>query len=334
MTQGNAVIRAAAVAPILRWARENGLNSEPFLTAAHLDCFPVDDPLAVIPLRAAISLLTGLSRAAGPDTPYRIINGRGFYELGLLGSIALGGNTPREVLRRTAAAMPFHCSHEFVTARDGDRGQIVNYGVQLNLPDRESAHYLHQYCCALVQMICVLTGCDRPHFARVEMVAHPEHGFSHLRPYLMSKVSEGTVLKMVIPDQIADHALTERPDEGFPNMGLVQLESLKSGGTDTGAIAFLVESMMQREKPSIHRIASAVGTSRRSLQRGLSMEGTSFSAVVDEVRKRIACSALSRGDPPLSELAARLGYADQATLTRAVRRWTGRTPSAVAKGAN
>lgn len=333
MTQGIAIIRAASMAPVLRWMEEHGVDTEAYLRAVHLDCFPVEDPLAVIPLRAAISLLVDVSRATGPDTPYRIISGRGFYELGLMGSIALGGDTPRDVLQRAVTAMPVHCSHEFLILEQGDRGLAVSYGIQLNLPDQESVHYLHQYFCALIQMVCAMTGLDGPHFSRVRIAAHPDYGFSHLQPYLGNRVSEGSIVEIVIPDEIADHPLDQKQDELISDLDQAEPGSLRTDGIVSGAVGFLVESMMQTTKPSIDCVADAAGISRRSLQRRLSAEGKSFSAIVEEVRKRVALSALLNGDVALGELSSRLGYADQATLSRAVRRWTGRPPSAVARHA-
>lgn len=333
MSRGIAIIRAGSIAPILRWMEEHDLDTKALLTAARLNCFPVEDPLTVIPLRAAIALLVEVSRTGEPDTPFRIVNGRGFYELGLMGSIALGGETPRDVLQRAVTAMPVHCSHEFLIVEPGDRGLAVSYGIQLNLRDQESVHYLHQYFCALIQMVCAMTGLDGPHFSRVRIAAHPDHGFSHLQPHMGNQVSEGSIAEMVIPDEIADHPLIQKQDELISDLSQAVPGSLRTDGAVAGAVGLLVEGMMQTTKPSIDRVADAAGIGRRSLQRRLSAEGTNFSAIVEEVRKRVTVSALSNGCVSLRELTSQVGYADQATLSRAVRRWTGRPPSAVARDA-
>jgi AraC-like DNA-binding protein len=65
----------------------------------------------------------------------------------------------------------------------------------------------------------------------------------------------------------------------------------------------------------------------RTLQRQLAAEGTTFEQILDTVRRNTARKLLSGSDLPLAEVASLVGLADQATLTRAVRRWFGDTPS-------
>lgn len=81
--------------------------------------------------------------------------------------------------------------------------------------------------------------------------------------------------------------------------------------------------------PTLGSIASDLGMRPRTLQRHLEMEGSSFSAILDELRKREATQTLKFGSEDLKALAAKLGYRQQSTLTRAMLRWTGMTPSAI-----
>ncbi|MDX5565554.1 helix-turn-helix transcriptional regulator [Streptomyces sp. ID05-04B] len=71
----------------------------------------------------------------------------------------------------------------------------------------------------------------------------------------------------------------------------------------------------------------------RTLQRRLAREGTSFQAILDEVRKNAAHRLLTGTDMPFSQVASMVELAGQAALTRAVRRWFGRTPSQVRREA-
>lgn len=74
------------------------------------------------------------------------------------------------------------------------------------------------------------------------------------------------------------------------------------------------------------RIARLLGMSVRTLQRRLSSGGRSWSDVVEAFRRDEAARLLP-GTTPLVEVAARLGYRDQSSFTRAFRRWTGQTPA-------
>ncbi|MCF6435906.1 AraC family transcriptional regulator [Pseudoalteromonas sp. MMG022] len=76
---------------------------------------------------------------------------------------------------------------------------------------------------------------------------------------------------------------------------------------------------------SVSQLAHMTGTSARTLQRHLRLHGLSFSKLVEQERKRrftLFCEVLNK--QALSEL---LGYAEQASLNRAVRRWYGQSPS-------
>lgn len=73
--------------------------------------------------------------------------------------------------------------------------------------------------------------------------------------------------------------------------------------------------------------APALGMSRRSLQRKLASGGTTLSRVVDEVRRDRAEQLVDQGLLTLAEVAARVGFAEPASFTRAWRRWFRERPS-------
>jgi AraC-like DNA-binding protein len=64
----------------------------------------------------------------------------------------------------------------------------------------------------------------------------------------------------------------------------------------------------------------------RTLQRHLAAENTNFEAIHDEVRRDAAHRLITRTELPFSQIAAELGMTEQASLTRAVRRWYGLAP--------
>jgi len=78
--------------------------------------------------------------------------------------------------------------------------------------------------------------------------------------------------------------------------------------------------------PSVARVASSLGLSARSLQRRLEQERTSFSSVVEGLRRELALSLLMQRELAISEVGFLLGYSDPAAFHRAFRRWTSRSP--------
>lgn len=83
----------------------------------------------------------------------------------------------------------------------------------------------------------------------------------------------------------------------------------------------------------IEAVARLLRIHPRTLQRYLAAEGTTFEALLDDVRRQTAERLVTRTDLPFSQVAAMLGFAEQSALTRAVRRWTGTTPSALRRRA-
>jgi len=67
----------------------------------------------------------------------------------------------------------------------------------------------------------------------------------------------------------------------------------------------------------------------RTLQRQLAAEKTTFAILLDDVRRRAARRYLTGTDLPLTQVAALLGFSEQAALTHSCRRWWSATPTTV-----
>jgi AraC-like DNA-binding protein len=79
--------------------------------------------------------------------------------------------------------------------------------------------------------------------------------------------------------------------------------------------------------PNLETTAKAFNVSGRTLKRKLQQYDLSFRKVVDEVRKTTVLRDVITSTLSMETIATRAGYTDPANLTRAVRRWTGCSPS-------
>jgi AraC-like DNA-binding protein len=75
------------------------------------------------------------------------------------------------------------------------------------------------------------------------------------------------------------------------------------------------------------RIAAELQLHRRTLQRLLRAEGTSFEAIKDKVRRDVALRCVREEGVTLKRLAEMLGYAETSALARSFSRWFSVTPS-------
>lgn len=80
------------------------------------------------------------------------------------------------------------------------------------------------------------------------------------------------------------------------------------------------------ELPDQIAVANELFMSPRTLSRRLHEEGTSFRALLDEVRQMLSEQLLAYTDMSTEQVAARLGYAEAASFIRAFRRWKGCPP--------
>jgi AraC-like DNA-binding protein len=79
---------------------------------------------------------------------------------------------------------------------------------------------------------------------------------------------------------------------------------------------------------SIDAVARLLGLHKRTLNRRLAGQKTSFARLLGEVRFQLARQLLEETDLPFTDLAATLNYTDASTFSRAFRSWAHTTPSA------
>ncbi len=88
----------------------------------------------------------------------------------------------------------------------------------------------------------------------------------------------------------------------------------------------IMDKLPERE-PVVAEVAAKLRMSPRSLQRRLRSEGTSFAAVLSELRRDQALRYLQEGQLSIGEVAFLLGFLDVTAFHRAFKRWTGSTPA-------
>jgi AraC-like DNA-binding protein len=100
----------------------------------------------------------------------------------------------------------------------------------------------------------------------------------------------------------------------------------EQGQTFMASVAELVAAQLD-DIPTLASVCRALAVSPRALQLRLAEEGTTFSAIVDRVQRERALVLLATSDLPITTIATRVGFSAPAGLTRAVRRWTGLSPT-------
>lgn len=117
-----------------------------------------------------------------------------------------------------------------------------------------------------------------------------------------------------------DRELEKLSSTSFPERVMGQIIALiRAGSSD----AFAIE-----------RVARRLNVSRRTLQRRLAEEKTTFRDLVDAARRSVTLEELGRGASTLTDLAFLLGFSEHSAFSRAFRRWTGTSPAHYLKEAS
>ncbi|MFP3562986.1 AraC family transcriptional regulator [Paraburkholderia sp. SIMBA_030] len=74
-------------------------------------------------------------------------------------------------------------------------------------------------------------------------------------------------------------------------------------------------------------LAERFGMSVRTLHRRLAAQGTSYQAILDEVRLGLARQYLNQTSLTIEQIAERLGFSDASNFRKAFKKWTGAAPS-------
>ncbi|WP_067689086.1 AraC family transcriptional regulator [Nocardia jejuensis] len=99
--------------------------------------------------------------------------------------------------------------------------------------------------------------------------------------------------------------------------------------TMTARVRLAIDRALLECTADISTVAQALHTGPRTLQRALASEGTTFTTVLDTARRDATYRLLCETDLPMGRITALVGLREQSALTRAVRRWYGRTPQEV-----
>lgn len=323
------LVRAAAVIPFLLWMREHGLSWQARLRDAGLPASLLFEPERPIALLAGTRFLATTSRTEGPDIGCRVVCDTSMAQLASLGRVALGARTPRDALANLMRAYHHHSSHEQLAVVTGPDCTIVRHRFLADLDD-VALHVCHQYVAALIRSLTVATAQGGPRVAGVQITPHPAAGLAHLRPYLDNRVDAATDRALAIT---LDDALLDRP---YPrrtrDRGPLRLDSIRGDGTLAHSLRMILPGILELGPVQIADIAALAGTSARTLQRRLADEGTSLSDEIDSLRRDRALSLVTGGRDPVGDIAADLGYSDQSSLSRAMRRWTNKPPTHLRRG--
>jgi AraC-like DNA-binding protein len=105
-----------------------------------------------------------------------------------------------------------------------------------------------------------------------------------------------------------------------------QLEALAAEASTAERVRAALLELLPTGEASVEVVAKKLGTSKRTLQRRLGAERTSFQQVLDQTREQLARYYLRHSNLSGAEISFLLGFEDPNSFSRAFHAWTGTTP--------
>lgn len=318
----------------------DGLGGDPDALLARVGIDPrrLADDDGLVPITAHDLVLDTAAEELGcPDLGLRLSAVQDLSVLGPL-AVAIGASTTaREALECAARFLFVHSPALRIALEDDPLGRRGVVAVTYRKDLRESSYspqgmelglgVLHRVALALVEDPRVLRSVLVPHAPLSPVRRYLDHfgadvrfggGLAALcvqRQVLERGFAGGNeVVRALAVDHLARHYRDPRHD-------LV------------AQVRLAVAETLRTSPPTVAGVAALLAVHPRTLQRRLAERGTSYAAVLDEVRAEAAHRYLTTTDLPVGQVALMLGYGEQSTLAHAVRRWHGTSPRGLRRAA-
>lgn len=338
MLHDMAVIRSAGLRGFRSTVAELGGDADALAAEAGVPVEALDtDDLLVEDLAVATVLELAAARLACPDLGLRVASRQ---DLGMLGTLALAvQNSPtmRDALECTSRYLFLHARSLSLSLEPdpyGARGVVaIRYGTAPGLPTPVQGTDIGLG--VLHRMVTRLAG-GAYGLRTVELPYDPPAPLRRYEEFFGVEVRPGRPAALLrVPSSLADQPIAGS-DEGTRRIALAFLagRSPEAAVDLTARVHAAVAQALGTAEVELAAVARLLAQHPRTLQRRLAAEGTSFGAVVDEVRRDAAWRYLTTTDLPLGQVAGLVGLSEQAVLTRCCRRWFGATPSAVRRAAS
>jgi AraC-like DNA-binding protein len=153
--------------------------------------------------------------------------------------------------------------------------------------------------------------------------------YRRLRPMLPGAATfDHAVSRLIFPVEVLD--MPQRTaDPSALQLAIEQCERELDAVTDHRRDLGRIRALLPRPGGgfrSLEQVADELATSPRTLKRLIAAGGTSFSTMLDDVRRDRALELLGTPDVTLARIADELGFSDTGGFIRAFRRWTGVAP--------
>lgn len=327
---------SGGVLVLLGLARDAGVPDEHSLAGTGLDVASVETPDAEVQLRQELGVVANIVDRLGDGTGLGVQAGSR-YQLttyGMFGFALISSPTLRSAVEVGLRFFDLTFAFSQIDPRDrrapdgDDRFELV-----FTAPDvpGELRRFVIERDLAAVRTIArdLVAEPTRPIDARFEFT-EPDDVEPYVDVFGARPQFGAPETLLFLPLDVIDEPLP-RADAQAASFAQAQCRDLLRTRAARSGSAARVQDLLTADPanpPTADEAAAALALSARTLRHRLAAEGTSYRALLQEMRARLAEEMLIGGRLTVTETAQRLGYVEVSSFSQAFHRWHGCGPAA------
>ncbi len=320
-------MRVAPLMAIPALLRELGCDPEPLFKEAGFTLAEFEDPEHKIPYVAGSRLLASCIEATGREDFGLLLGQRGTASsLGIAGFLLRTAPDVRTALNDLVNFLDLH--DEGGTAFVATSGSMSRLGFAIHEPGVAAAAQIYDlsmtHACKIMRGLC---GEDW-RASEVLLSRRPPRDSAPYEQFFQAPLrfdAEQSALefpshwldqKVPGADALLRHHLEHEADA----------LRARQNADFVGDLRGLLRKTLMARKTTVTDVARQLGLQKRTLNRRLHAEGTTFEHELNEVRYAVARQLLADSTMSLAQIAVALDYADLSAFIHAFKRWSGTTP--------
>lgn len=322
---------ASSVHLLARLAAERGLSAEQVLAGSGLTAAELADPRAEVTARQEFQAMRNLLAHCGDEPGLGVVAGQDYHIVtyGAWGLALISSSTLRDTVN--TALRYVDLAFAFTQLRFEEAGGEARlYVDDAEIPPEVRTFLVERIMSGIQTIGQDLFATGIPLTRLSFRHAKPADTRRHREVFGVEPDFGADANCLVFDAALLDLPLPQANDWARRAYEEVCRDLLDRRRSRTGC-AGTVRDLLARhpgEIPDQAAVAAELHMSSRTLFRRLAEEGTSFRALLDEVRETLAEELLCTAGMTTEQVSARLGYAEPACFVRAFRRWKGESPQA------
>ena len=312
-----------------RGLAELGHEPEQIFNSVGLKISTENDPTTRLSIHELVALGKACEQRTGdPGIGHKLYSRIQLAYLDSFGISLLYSSDLLEFIRRFKTYLPYALSRAAIDIFEGSDGYYIfcNWNLGLNVEDQQRIS--EWFSCAFVSMCTEALG-KRLVVDKVLLETEPSRAMqevleNHALDIVHGQDQYGFVLSKSSVSQrlpLANPQMAQAAEE----LTLQYLEAIEADDIALRVERKIVEGLTDGDFTK-ESIANSLGISVSSLHERLSHEQTSYSDLLESIRKRRALQYIRSDSLRISQIAYSLGFQNPSNFSRAFKTWTGMTP--------